>query len=111
RAPPPAGEAPPGRPLRRSSAPNLGGGVCGGGRRGGAYASGRWLAGSRALQPPPPQQIFEEGLGGLILARRGRRPDGKRRAGSLQALRLGGGIDHDGRNTEAVLGHGKLQLR
>src|SRR6516225_8214221 len=38
-------------------------------------------------------------------------PDGKGRAGSLQALRLGRGIDHDGRDTEAILGHRKLQPR
>jgi len=52
-------------------------------RRGGAYNFGRWLAGFRDLESPPSQQIFEEGLGGLILGRRGRRPDGKRVAGSL----------------------------
>jgi hypothetical protein len=63
------------------------------------------------LQSSPSQQIFEEGLGGLILARRGRRPDGKRRAGNLKALGLGGGIDHYGRDTEAILGHRKLQPR
>jgi len=48
-------------------------------RRGGAYNFGRWLAGFRDLESPPSQQIFEEGFGRLILARRGRRPDGQRR--------------------------------
>jgi hypothetical protein len=36
------------------------------------------------------------------LARRRRRPDGKRRASNLKALGLGGGIDHDGRDPEAL---------
>src|SRR5262249_32455566 len=43
------------------------------------------------------------------MARRRRWPDGKRRAGNLKALRLGGGIDHDGRNTKAIFGDRKLQ--
>src|SRR5262249_35079334 len=80
-------------------------------RRGGAHDFGCWLAGSRNLESPPSKQIFEERLGGLIMARRGRRPDGKRRAGNLKALGFGGGIDHDGRDTEAILGHRKLQPR
>jgi hypothetical protein len=66
-------------------------------RRRGAYDLGGSFAGSGDLEPPSSQQIFKEGFGGLILARRGRRPDGKRRTGNLKALRLGGGIDHDGR--------------
>src|SRR5215467_14304398 len=80
-------------------------------RRGGEHDFSGWLAGSRDLESAPSHHIFEEGFGGLILARRGRRPDGKRRASSLQALRLGRGIDDDGRNTKAILGHRKLQPR
>src|SRR5215472_6648382 len=49
-------------------------------RRGGAHDFGCWLAGSRNLESPPSKQIFEERLGRLIMARRRRRPDGKRRA-------------------------------
>src|SRR5262249_61824035 len=103
--------ASPGPPPGPSLAPMFGGGVWGGGGGGGGYACGGGLAASGVFEPPPPQQIFEEGFGGLILARRGRRPDGKRCASSLQALRLCRGIDHNGRNTEAVLGHRKLQPR
>src|SRR5437764_2097472 len=69
----------------------------------GAYGFRPWFVGFRDLEPPASQQILEEGLGGLILARRGRRSDGKRRTGNLEALRLGGGIDHDGRDPEPIL--------
>src|SRR5262245_2172081 len=77
-------------------------------RRRGANDFGRRFSGFGHLESPPSQQILEEGLGGLILARRRRRPDGKRRAGNLKALGLSGGIDHDGRDAEAILGHRKL---
>src|SRR5262245_48530973 len=80
-------------------------------RRRGAYDFGRRFSGFGHLESSPSQQILEEGFGRLILARRGRWPDGKRRAGNLKALGLSGGIDHDGRNTEAILGHRKLQPR
>src|SRR6266446_9051462 len=80
-------------------------------RRRGAYDFGRRFSGFGHLESSPSQQILKEGLGRLILARRGRWPDGKRRAGNLKALGLGGGIDHDGRDAEAILGHGKLQRR
>src|SRR6516164_4668711 len=79
--------------------------------RRGAYDFGRRFSGFGHLESSPSQQILEEGLRRLILACRRRRPDGKRRAGNLKALGLGGGIDHDGRDTEAVLGHRKLQPR
>src|SRR6266481_2977440 len=78
-------------------------------RRRGAYDFGRRFSGFGHLESSPSQQILKEGLGRLILARRGRRPDGKRRAGNLKALGLSGGIDHDGRNTEAIFGDRKLQ--
>src|SRR5215471_6426603 len=77
-------------------------------RRRGAYNFGRRFSGFGHLETSPSQQILEEGLGCLILAWRGRRPDGKRGARNLKALGLGGGIDHDGRDTEAILGYGKL---
>src|SRR5262249_39852734 len=63
----------------------------GGGGPGGAPHAGAWFAGSRAVAAPPPQQICEEGFGGWFRARRRPGPDGKRRASSLQALRLGRG--------------------
>ena len=74
-------------------------------RRRSAYDLGRRFSGFGHLETSPSQQILEEGLGCLILARRGRRPDGKRRARNLKALGLGGSIDHNGRDTEAILGH------
>src|SRR5262252_1558456 len=57
-------------------------------RRRGAYDFGRRFSGFGHLESPPSQQILEEGLGRLILARRGRRPDGKRRASNLKTLGL-----------------------
>src|SRR5499427_3813370 len=57
-------------------------------RRCGAYDFGRRFSGFGHLESPPSQQVLEERLGGLILARRGRRPDGKRRASNLKTLGL-----------------------
>src|SRR5262249_62157359 len=63
-------------------------------RRRGAYDFGRRFSGFGHLESSPSQQILKERLGRLILARRRRRSDGKRRAGNLKALRLGGGRAH-----------------
>jgi hypothetical protein len=45
-------------------------------RRRGAYDFGRRFSGFGHFESSPSQQILEEGLGRLILARRRRRPDG-----------------------------------
>jgi hypothetical protein len=63
------------------------------------------------LSCPRRSKSSKKDFGGLILARRRRRADGKRRAGHLQALRLAGGIDHDGRNTKPILGNRKMKRR
>src|SRR4029077_17186957 len=55
-------------------------------RRRSAYHLGRRSSGFGHLESSPSQQILKEGFGRLILARRGPRPDGKRRAGNLKAL-------------------------
>src|SRR5260221_14745455 len=65
-----------------------------GARRRGAYDFGGAFGGASELEPTSPQQILEEGFRGLILTRRGRRPEGGRRARNLKALRLGRGTDH-----------------
>src|SRR5262249_5221689 len=57
-------------------------------RRRSAYDFGRRFSGFGHLESPPSQQVLEERLGGLILSRRRRRPDSKRRAGNLKALGL-----------------------
>src|SRR5947208_5333197 len=71
--------------------------------RRGTEGRGRSLAGARDLEPASAQQVLEEGLGRLIFARRGRRADGKGRAGDLQAFGLRSGIDPDRRDAEAIL--------
>src|SRR5262245_66377233 len=80
-------------------------------RRRGTEGLGRSLGGARHLEPPAPQQVLEEGLGRLILAWRGRRADGERRAGNLQALRFRGGIDDDRWDAEAILEIGRASCR